>query len=353
MAESLVRTLRKPWRALRFWQHGAAGTNPDADDELLQGIVETTPECIKVMARDGSLIHMNPAGLKMIEAESIIEVEGKPILAFIAPEDREVWQANHERVCAGAKLSWEFRFLGLRGTRRYMETHAAPIEMPDGTIAQLAITRDITERKRAETRQKTLLDELHHRVKNNMQALGGLIRASQREATSEEARQVLASASERVDAMAAAHQALYNADDFETVDGHELIGRVCTTVQETYGNGLKITTETRGMKLPNDSAVPVALLLNELLTNSFKYGRNGRDCVHVLVRLSGEDDTLVLVVQDDGPGFQPQETGRRASGLGLVRALAKQIGGSLAIHREDGATVVLRFKPRNWIDQRA
>ncbi len=321
MAESLVRTLRKPWRALRFWQHGAAGTNPDADDELLQGIVETTPECIKVMARDGSLIHMNPAGLKMIEAESIIEVEGKPILAFIAPEDREVWQANHERVCAGAKLSWEFRFLGLRGTRRYMETHAAPIEMPDGTIAQLAITRDITERKR--------------------------------EATSEEARQVLASASERVDAMAAAHQALYNADDFETVDGHELIGRVCTTVQETYGNGLKITTETRGMKLPNDSAVPVALLLNELLTNSFKYGRNGRDCVHVLVRLSGEDDTLVLVVQDDGPGFQPQETGRRASGLGLVRALAKQIGGSLAIHREDGATVVLRFKPRNWIDQRA
>jgi len=116
---------------------------------------------------------MNLAGLKMIEAESITEVEGKSILVLIAPEDREVWQASHERVCTGAKLSWEFGLMGLRGTRRHMETHAAPIEMPDGTIAQLAITRDITERKQAETRQKALLDELHHRVKNNMQALGG------------------------------------------------------------------------------------------------------------------------------------------------------------------------------------
>jgi len=101
---------------------------------------------------------MNLAGLKMIEAESITEVEGKSILVLVAPEDREVWQANHERVCTGAKLSWEFGLMGLRGPRLHMETHAAPIEMPDGPIAQLAITRDITERKQAETRQKSLLE---------------------------------------------------------------------------------------------------------------------------------------------------------------------------------------------------
>ena len=68
---SLARTLGKPWRALRFWQHGSGATNPDTDDELLQGIVETTPACIQVIARDGSVIHMNLAGLKMIEAESM------------------------------------------------------------------------------------------------------------------------------------------------------------------------------------------------------------------------------------------------------------------------------------------
>jgi len=287
---------------------------------------------------------MNLAGLKMIEAESITEVEGKSILVLIAPEDREVWQASHERVCTGAKLSWEFGLMGLRGTRRHMETHAAPIEMPDGTIAQLAITRDITERKQAETRQKALLDELHHRVKNNMQALGGLIRASQREATSEETRQALASASERVDAMAAAHQALYGADDVHTVDGHELIGRVCATVQGAFGSGLEIKTDTaEGVRLQNDAAVPVALILNELLTNAFKYGRSGRDCVYVAVRLSRENEGLILVVEDDGPGFEPRETGRRASGLGLVRALVKQIGGTLAIRSQNGTTVALRL----------
>ncbi len=346
MSDNSVRLLTKPWRALRFWQHGSGRTNSDADDELLQGIVETTPECIKIVARDGSLIHMNPAGLDMIQAESIAEVEGKSILGLIAPEHHEVWQANHERVCNGAKLTWDFGIIGLQGMRHHMETHAAPIEMPDGTIAQLAITRDITERKQAEIRQRALLDELHHRVKNNMQALAGLIRASQREAAHEEARQALASASERVDAMAAAHQALYDADDLESVDGHELIGKVCATIRNTFGPALEITTEAEGVKLPNDSAVPIALTLNELLTNAFKYGKNGRESVRVSIRLRRDDEYIILTVQDDGPGFTPRNTGRRASGLGLVRGMAKQIGGTLGIESQGGSTFTLRFASR-------
>ncbi len=122
--------------------------------------------------------------------------------------------------------------------------------------------------------------------------------------------------------MAAAHQALYGADDVHTVDGHELIGRVCATVQGAFGSGLEIKTDTaEGVRLQNDAAVPVALILNELLTNAFKYGRSGRDCVYVAVRLSRENEGLILVVEDDGPGFEPRETGRRASGLGLARLI--------------------------------
>jgi PAS domain S-box-containing protein len=118
--------------------------------ELLHTVVETTPECVKIVARDGTLRYMNPAGLQMIGARDASEVEGASIIEVIAPEERDVWRANHERICAGEKLTWSFDIVGLRGTRRHMETHGAPMLLPDGETAHLAVTRDITQRRRDE-----------------------------------------------------------------------------------------------------------------------------------------------------------------------------------------------------------
>jgi len=134
---------------------------------LLRAVIETTPECIKVVAADGTLLHMNPAGLRMVEAAGANTVEGACTLNLIAPEYRREWQSYHERVCTGESISWEFDIIGLHGTRRHMETHAAPLRMPDGTTAQLAVTRDVTRRKRdeaalreSERRLRELLDAL-------------------------------------------------------------------------------------------------------------------------------------------------------------------------------------------------
>ncbi len=119
-------------------------------ESLLQAIVETTPECISIVARDGALLHVNSAGLRMIEADDFAEVEGALASQFIAPEHHADWSALHERVCRGERLSWEFDVVGLRGCRRRMETHAAPLRLPDGSVAELAITHDVTNRKRGE-----------------------------------------------------------------------------------------------------------------------------------------------------------------------------------------------------------
>ncbi len=136
-------------------------------ERLLKAIAETTPACVKIVARDGALLLMNEAGLQMVEAESFDAIEGRPTADLIAPEDRADWSARHERVCAGERLRWEFDVVGLRGTRRHMETHAAPLSLPDGTFAQLAITHDATDRKQhedavrnSERRLRDLLDAL-------------------------------------------------------------------------------------------------------------------------------------------------------------------------------------------------
>ncbi|WP_207483575.1 CHASE3 domain-containing protein [Arenibaculum pallidiluteum] len=125
----------------------------------LRAILETTPECVKLVGADGLLLQMNRVGLRIVEAESEDAVRNRPVLDLIAPEHRAQWLANHERVCRGEELSWEFDLLGLKGTRRHMETHAAPLVLGDGTRAQLAVTRDVTERRLLERQLKLARDK--------------------------------------------------------------------------------------------------------------------------------------------------------------------------------------------------
>src|SRR5579859_1956448 len=119
-------------------------------EEFLRAIIETTPECIKVVAADGTLLHMNPTGLKMVGAGAADMVIGTSVYELIAPEDRERFREFNEKTCRGEKGSLEFDMIGLHGMRRHMETQAAPLRQSDGTVAQLGVTRDVTERKRSE-----------------------------------------------------------------------------------------------------------------------------------------------------------------------------------------------------------
>jgi PAS domain S-box-containing protein len=149
----------------------ARAEGPADKAELLRSVTQTSVECIKVVARDGRLLQMNPAGLVMIEAESWKGVELACTFDLIAPEHKARWLANHERVCDGESLTWDFDIIGLKGTRRNMETHAAPIALTDGTLGQLAITRDVTELKNSGSALQLLNAELEEKVCERTRAL--------------------------------------------------------------------------------------------------------------------------------------------------------------------------------------
>lgn len=119
-------------------------------EERFRAIVETTPECVKLVAADGTLLHMNSPGLRMVGADSAEHVVGKNVYDLIAPEDRDRFKAFNESVCGGEQGSLEFEIVGLEGKRRHMETHAAPLRNPDGSVIHLAVSRDISGRKQAE-----------------------------------------------------------------------------------------------------------------------------------------------------------------------------------------------------------
>ena len=130
-------------------------------EERFRAIVETTPECVKIIARDGTLLRINSAGLTMAGAESADLIVGKSFYDFLAPEDRKRYHEFNMQICSGQKGFLEFDIINMRGERRQMETRAVPLRINEGPIVQLGLSRDITERKKAE--QKLRESELRLR----------------------------------------------------------------------------------------------------------------------------------------------------------------------------------------------
>jgi PAS domain S-box-containing protein len=113
---------------------------------LLRAIFDTEPQCVKLLGPDGSLRLMNPAGLRMIEADSFDQVQGQCVFPLVVEEYRAAFQAMTERVFRGESASLEFRLVGLKGTPRWLETQAVPLRDDTGRVgALLGITREITD----------------------------------------------------------------------------------------------------------------------------------------------------------------------------------------------------------------
>ncbi|OYW76791.1 MAG: hypothetical protein B7Z37_07310 [Verrucomicrobia bacterium 12-59-8] len=118
-----------------------------------RAIVECEPECVKIVDSQGRLREMNPAGLKIIEAESLAEVEGGLIVDLVHPDDRERFQQLHRQVLAGQPGHQIFRVIGLKGTLTWVETHSVPLRDAGGqVISVLSVARDISARKKVEER---------------------------------------------------------------------------------------------------------------------------------------------------------------------------------------------------------
>ena len=122
-------------------------------DQYLRTVIETEPECVKVVGKDGALLDINRAGLAILEVDSVEHARMLNISDFVLPECRNAFWDLHRRVMRGESGTLEFEAQGLKGTRRTLETHAAPMRDAKGSVdCILGITRDVTERKQAERR---------------------------------------------------------------------------------------------------------------------------------------------------------------------------------------------------------
>ena len=130
-------------------------------ENLLQTVIETVPECIKLTTSDGSLMTMNRAGLAMVDAENLDQVKGKSLLPLITPGSREAFKALTDGVFQGKEGRLEFEVVGLKGRHRWLYTHAVPLRNSrNDIVALLGVTLDITAKKRTEQKIITLNRDL-------------------------------------------------------------------------------------------------------------------------------------------------------------------------------------------------
>ncbi len=222
-------------------------------------------------------------------------------------------------------------------------------------IGIIGVSKDITQRKKAELKIKesleekeVLLQEIHHRVKNNLQIISSLLNLQTRYVEGEESINVLKESQNRVKTMAIVHEKLYQSPNLKDINFKEYIEDLISVLFYSYGiesENIKTEINLEYLQIDIDTAIPCGLIINELVTNSLKYAFPDKKGV-LKVELIPVSDYIKLVVADNGIGLPPDIKLENTSTLGLkmVNSLVHQLEGTLEVNRRDGTEFVIKFK---------
>ena len=198
-------------------------------------------------------------------------------------------------------------------------------------LAELALEHTLEEQARTLAEREVLLREVHHRVKNNLQIVSSLLAMQGDRTSSDEARAALEHSGTRVRSMALVHQLLYGGKNLAYVDLAEYARVLAHELRSALEPRAELDLRLASADVTIETAVPCALVLNELLTNAFKHGRSPDGVCRVRVEVSQTEAASVVCVHDQGPGLPAQRRSSGSLGMKIVTALVKQVGGRLEV----------------------
>lgn len=192
-----------------------------------------------------------------------------------------------------------------------------------------------------------LLKELHHRVKNNLQILSSLLSLQSQQLTDDTAIKAVKSSESRINAMALIHRKLYTVDQNRTVDIKEYITELIQYLVYSYGyheKNFKLDLQIKEISIDVDKAIPLGLILNELISNAFKHAYENQPNPSLMINLAYPGNELNICIQDNGAGMPTvDEKQRKTFGMKIVTTLIKELKGSLNVKSENGTTYNLHI----------
>ena len=278
-----------------------------------------------------TLVFILAALLAMVGAHFMI---GRPLRALRASVDAVARGDFQSRQSILVRGSTELRSLAA-----HFETMARSLETRQSQLLEALQQKEL------------LLKEVNHRVKNSLQIDASLFGLQRTQIKDPEARRQFEQAGRRINTVAQIHQRLYQDEEVDIVSFDRFLQELCDDLNSAMGGHerLTIVCEASPCRLPTDQAVPLALALNEIITNAFKYAYAPDASGEIRVACRNADDALVLSVSDDGLPLPDNFDPAKSSGLGMrmITALAKQLRATLEVVRHSkGKSFVLKIPTR-------
>ena len=352
-----------------------ARKNVEESQAQLQAIINATPDCIKIVSVDGELQFMNSYGLDMIEGDDSL-IGRANVFSIVAPEHRNSWIRNHKRICNGESINWEFDIIGLKGTRRRMETHAVPLQGISGTM-HLAVTRDMTERKKAEEALASYNAELirinndldnfiytaSHDLKSPILNIEGLLNLLSDELKEEDISnqdiphiiELMSSSVERFKkTISSLTDVVKLRQEITGTASHvnlkELVEEVCLNLEPTLkAAGGSIDCQLDGAASLHFSEKNLRSILHNLVSNAIKYRHHERD-LKVSVSCTSTPEHHIITVADNGLGIAEKNRKQlftmfkrfhdhvEGTGIGLymIKKIVDNAGGQIEVNTIEG-----------------
>nr|WP_286664022.1 PAS domain S-box protein [Fodinibius roseus] len=284
-----------------------------------------------------------------------LEPSFESLLETIHPEDRELFLRDVEEAFPDEDFyDSEHRIITPEGKVKWILERITLNRDENGKPLMLeGIAQDITEKKKHEQaisesleEKDTLLAEIHHRVKNNLAIISGLMELEAMESDSGELKQRLRDSQTRINSIALTHEILYQQQHFARIEFGENIKRLVVKTVKTFNGNVELRYDTASVELNINQALPCALIVNELVTNALKHAFYGGNGAVLEIELYSENEEVYLRVSDNGKGL-PENIdveNPKTLGMQLVDTLKDQLDAELNISTGNGTTFELRFK---------
>ncbi len=324
--------------------------------------VDEMGDSLMIVDPHGRIRRVNRATCALL-GYSEAELKGEHVRLVLPDGDNPFSGQGFKRLLREGLAGREATYRDRSGRRIPMLLSGSPIRGEDGRVeGVVALARDLSEHKRAEEASKNLLliKEIHHRIKNNLQVISSLIYLQSMYVEGEEVKELFRESQNRVRSMALIHEKLYQTRDSSGFSFAEYIRELADNLLNSYSVSavpVSLEIDAEDIVLNMDTAVPVGLIVNELVTNSLKHAFTGKSEGRISITLrrlkngekaSGAGGALQLVVADDGRGFPAKVDFRttRSLGLQLVCTLTDQLEGTIDLCREGGSRFTLSFQER-------
>jgi PAS domain S-box len=324
----------------------------ESDMRYRESFIQSAAAKLLVAFKNGAIVDANEAASRFYgySREQLLSMSVADLNAY----NKDSVEERMARVMRGETSHFEVKHRLASGELRDVEVFSSPIRV-EGAVYLHSIIHDITEQKKAEeelerlvAEKETLLKELQHRVKNNLNVISGLLSLEADKCRDGEAQAAFDAAISRVGAIAAVYEKLYASEDLASIDMGPYAEELARTLFETYNlepERIRLKTDFGELRLDTKRCVPFGLALNELLSNALKYAYPGTERGELRVSLKPEGGDAVLVVEDDGPGVPERYRGEdvESMGMSLVRMLVKQLKGEFSLDCARGTRASIRF----------